>query len=189
MRGYGLAGAIAIIVLVAAPIVSAAAAREEARAKEADAAPDFRDPAVFAEVLRDIGYKAKFKPDDERPEIESRAEGLNFSVFFYGCEAQRECDVAILTASWTYDGGDKAIEALNFWNGDRYAGRAWLGESRDWIGLDRPLNLLAGYSRKGMESEIEWWASTMTDFRDYLAEEVYPDAEETVRLRRPARPI
>ncbi|WP_069307275.1 YbjN domain-containing protein [Methylobrevis pamukkalensis] len=183
--GRRAAPGLAVLLLLASPVAAKDAPTDGKKE------PNLRNPVEFLEMMHDLGYRAKLKIEDERPMIESRTEGITFGVNFYNCTKDKDCEIGILTASWPFEGEDKAMEAVNGWNAQQFVGRAWLVESESYIGLDRPLNLMTGYSVAAMESEIDWWAKTMVEFRDYLRKEVYADddkeksRETMLRIRAP----
>ncbi|MBH0236792.1 YbjN domain-containing protein [Methylobrevis albus] len=142
------------------------------------AEPDPRDPAAFLTMLQDFGYKAQLNESGENPRINTRAEALNYAITFYGCDDGRACPVAILAVSWSYSGSDEAMGVANRWNAEKFLGRAWAVPAEKYIGLDRTLNLRTGYTKDGLEQEIDWWAETMVEFRGYLEREVF--AEEGI---------
>lgn len=92
--------------------------------------------AASPESVRDAlvawGHKARIDPgDDQGPWIAARtAEGINYVVYFYGCEAGANCLDLQFYASFTVD---QPLDAqfMNDWNAEWVMGKGFLNPEGD----------------------------------------------------------
>lgn len=122
-------------------------------------------PEAIAKLLQDEGYKAQVGKDNQGdPKIESAAEGVNFTVYFYGCEKGANCDDIQFSAG--FEDTRANATAINEWNKNQRFAKAYLDAEGDAhfetdVHLDDagiPLPLLKTY--------LDLWTSTLAKFRD-----------------------
>ena len=82
------------------------------------------NPASVVAALQDAGYKAELGTDSAGdPKVASAMGGVNFHVFFYGCEANTACQDLQFSAGFDLtDGIDMAV--VNDWNSSKFIGKA-----------------------------------------------------------------
>lgn len=123
-----------------------------------------KDPSSVVGAMKKAGYPAELTKDDAGdPMINSRAEGTDFNVHFYGCEENRNCK-RIQFLYTISDPQNGSMKTLNDWNAENYFGRAYRNEE----GITR-LEMDVDLDDGGMSDalfvdNIEWWASIMDDF-------------------------
>ncbi|HEX8415521.1 MAG TPA: hypothetical protein VF637_16810 [Sphingomicrobium sp.] len=59
------------------------------------------NPANMVPFLQELGYKAKLDLTEEDPSIATGAGGWNYYIHFRGCEAKKDCEDLLVSASWT----------------------------------------------------------------------------------------
>ncbi|HTX49214.1 MAG TPA: YbjN domain-containing protein [Caulobacteraceae bacterium] len=120
-----------------------------------------------ARVLQDKGYKAEIGVDDTGdPKVTSAAEGVNFTVFFYGCNHGPRCTSLGFQSGFHIDGGMTA-EKINGWNRDKRWLKGWLDNTNDpWVGMD--VDAEQGFSTEALGADIDLWAEMIPAFKSYI---------------------
>jgi hypothetical protein len=120
----------------------------------------------MAELVRDAGYRAEVKYDDQNlPYVSSRASGLNYWINLYGCEGepQRCWDVEFQTSlKTTPEQRSKATQ----WAVDKVFGRSYAIEDSTYFAL--PVRVGGGVAPQNLISTIELWDTLLGDFTDYI---------------------
>jgi hypothetical protein len=148
--------------LLAAAVGLAAAGAAEARAVTAG------DPASVSKALKDGGYPAELAKDETGdPMINSRAEGTDFVVHFYGCEENRACTRVQFMFS-DAEAKNDSLDRINAWNAKNYFGRAYRTEQGVRLEMDVDLDD-GGMSPKLFVDNVEWWATIMEDFVEHVS--------------------
>lgn len=138
-------------------------------AASVQAAPlvDATDPEVLLELAKGYGSATLKEDDYGDPLIVGRVEGNKYSIFFYGCEDNRDCDDILFSAAWS--GYDITMRDMNDWNNEKRYGKAYLDNDGD-PALELVANLKYGVSRRNLDDTIDWWALTMQEFEEYIDE-------------------
>ncbi len=126
------------------------------------------DPEALADYMRSIGYRAELTTDDEGdPKIKSATGGANFSIYFYGCERNKQCDSIQLSSGFDLDNGS-SLNAVNSWNSKKRYGKAYLDDENDPY-VEYDINLAnGGVSQENFRDTLELWDRVLTDFRSYV---------------------
>ncbi|MCY4317600.1 MAG: YbjN domain-containing protein, partial [Alphaproteobacteria bacterium] len=75
-----------------------------------------RDPKTIQNALQKKGYKAQMDTDSRGdPRIKSRVSGLNYSIYFYGCEERKNCNSIQFSLGIGLADG-MSFERANQWN-------------------------------------------------------------------------
>ncbi|HUO11807.1 MAG TPA: YbjN domain-containing protein [Caulobacteraceae bacterium] len=120
-----------------------------------------------ARVLQDKGYKAVIGVDDTGdPKVTSAAEGVNFTIFFYGCNHGPRCTSLTFQAGFHIDGGLTA-EKINGWNRDKRWLKGWLDNTNDPF-CDMDIDAEHGFSSELLDSYIDTWAEMLPAFKSYI---------------------
>lgn len=123
--------------------------------------------AEVAKWLRDAGYKAELTTDKTGdPMIKSAADGVNFNVNFYDCEAKSRCKAIQFSAGFDLkEPFDPA--KVNEWNrGNRYL-KAYLDDEGD-PHVEYDVNVNAGRTREGLDDDFSVWTSMIGDFTKFI---------------------
>lgn len=129
-----------------------------------------KDPSSVAKALKEGGYPAELGKDDAGdPMIGTRADGTDFTVHFYGCEANRNCKRVQFMFSET-EPRNASLERLNDWNAENYFGRAYRTETGG-VRLEMDVDLDdGGMSPALFVDNVEWWAIIMTSLQKHISE-------------------
>lgn len=172
--------------LAAAIALSApAAAQQEMSREDADGVADFFKSCLFAEqaqpcdlvdatdapalaaLLEAEGYGATLGTDDYGdPYIESAAEGLNFQIYFYGCEDGAACTDIQYHAGFNLD-GPLSPEQMNDWNRGWRFGRLYNDDEGD-PHLEYDVTLAGGVSRANFQDTFQVWRETLVSFKEHI---------------------
>ena len=121
----------------------------------------------IAAALRDYGLKADTSLDSEGdPKIESRIEGIRFSIWFYGCE-DASCTSLEFRAGFDLDTPLSAAR-VNEWNRTRRFGKAWIDDEGDpFLEMLVPLGP-DGLSDNGFELALDMWRVGASEFSSFI---------------------
>jgi len=124
-----------------------------------------RDPEQVAAMLRKEGYQAKVDPkkEGEDPVITSSASGSTFGLYFYNCEAGKNCQSVQFYAGFQEPKMDLA--GVNAWNRDKRFGRAYLDKDGD-VAIEMDLNIEpGGIPRELFVDSLDIWSRLVGEFR------------------------
>ena len=122
---------------------------------------------VVAKVLQDKGYKAEVGVDDEGdPKVTSMAEGVKFTVFFYGCNHTPRCSSLTFQAGFHIEGGLTA-EKMNGWNRDKRFLKGWLDKTNDPYG-EMDVDAGEGFTTESLANYVDTWDSSLAEFKTYI---------------------
>lgn len=130
---------------------------------------DATDPARILNIARGFGSADLEKDSQGDPKITGRIEGTRYTIFFYGCTNNRDCDDIQFYAAW--NGNNKFTQAqMNEWNRTKRYGKAYLDRDNDPV-LEMVVNIDYGVSRRNLEDSFNWWKVALRGFKkDVLGE-------------------
>lgn len=121
--------------------------------------------AQVVELLQGQGYRAQLDTDGVGdPMIHSAAEGVNFAIYFYGCELGR---CKSLQYSAGFDTDPMTYSKVNTWNADHRFGRAYLDDEMDPY-LEMDLDLERGASTELIAESLRTWSMLLPDFKTFI---------------------
>lgn len=130
------------------------------------------DGGVTAEdvvkALQDKGYRAELTTDSTGdPMIQSAAEGVNFHVYFYGCDGDpARCGALQLGAAFDLEQG-LALDRINLWNREHRFGRGYLDDDNDpWVEMDIDVEL--GFTTEALANNLDTWMSVLRSFIEFI---------------------
>ena len=127
------------------------------------------NPDAVAAAIRDMGYRAEMNADSNgKPKISSSAEGVNFSIYFYGCDDKNlGCDSIQLQAG--FDVSDpRPQEIITDWNSRKRYAKASLTKNGDPI-IRFDINLdKDGISRSNFEDTFKIWSLLLSQFKEHI---------------------
>lgn len=89
------------------------------------------EPQTIVDAISSFGHKARLETDSRGdPMIRARMDGINYAVFFYGCENGSNCLDIQLMASFDME-APLTAEFANTYNRDWVAGKLFLDEEGD----------------------------------------------------------
>lgn len=125
------------------------------------------DAEQIASVLRDAGYKAELRTDDEGdPYISSGSGGYSFAMFFYGCEAGRNCKSVQYYAGFDTQRRPD-LEKMNEYARTKRWGRIYVDNSGD-PAIEMDIDLEDGGMPPALFADnLEFWEAAMQAFADW----------------------
>ena len=125
------------------------------------------DPEGVAGALRDLGWRASHAVDAEGdPMIESSIEGVDYTIFFYGCEGGRNCKSLLFSAGFDLAEG-ATLAAMNDWNSGRLVGAAYLDPENDPF-LQMFVTTTGGLNHENFGDVVDWWRIAVRDFKEHI---------------------
>lgn len=148
---------IALAILVSAALALPAAAQTVSAA----------NPQSVVQALRDLGYRATLDTDNQgNPKISSAIEGVNYTIFFYGCENTQLCEDLQFSAGFDLANGTTEF-SMNDWNRDRIIGKAFVNENNDpFIQMFVPG--VYDMSMQSFQRTVRRWGQGMADFKVHI---------------------
>ncbi len=121
------------------------------------------------QILQQAGYRAVVEQGSQAPFIKSAVSGINFSIFFYGLQADTgKASSLRFFAGWRV-GTDRegSLQKTNDWNARRRYAKAYVDEEND-ICLDMDLVTSKGVSRAQVADVIEVWSLVLGEFVNFM---------------------
>lgn len=127
------------------------------------------NPESIAAAIRDMGYRAEMTTDSKgKPKIASSAEGVNFSIYFYGCDEKNlGCDSIQLQAGFDFNKGLPDSVATDWNSRKRYAKAAMTKDGDPIIRFDVNLDK-DGVSRSNFEDTFKIWSLLLVQFKQHI---------------------
>ncbi len=131
-------------------------------------------PDTIVAALMDAGYRAKLGTDkDGDPTIASAANGYNYDIYFYGCEAHAKCDSIEFTVGFDPD-PRYTNDLVNLWNRDKRFGYAYVNEKGEfWMRYD-VTTAAGGLPAKNFADVIDWYQDRLGALRKFFDEKLPP---------------
>jgi hypothetical protein len=120
-------------------------------------------------VFQNAGFRATLSTDNVGdPMIESSSQGVNFRVYFYGCNSAEPKRCNSLEFRVGFDkGGSMRFEQMNTWNEDRRYGIAYLDDDMDpWLEMNALVQ--GGVTEANLAEHIEIWNDLMGRFLRHI---------------------
>ncbi len=147
--------------LLAAPLGAGLACQVQAAAVTAK-------PATIAMALQSAGLPATQSSDDYGdPMIDSKINGTNFTVYFYGCKQSKGCHTIQFSTGYDLDTPMNATK-INEWNRDNRFGRAYLDDQGDPF-IEMDINLDGGgVAQDNFDASLGLWKTVTSDFEKFI---------------------
>lgn len=128
---------------------------------------DATEPEKLASLIRDLGYRATVEKDNAGdPMISSSAGGVEFNIYFYGCEGGERCRSVLFQVGYDLESGT-TVDLIEEWNENVLFGRAYLDDEADpW--LEMPVNLFGGVNRDNFADTFDWWETVLGEFESHI---------------------
>lgn len=153
----------AIIALAGATVLALGAGAAQAQAIHKDGMTG----AEVAAWLQKAGYKATLSKDDGGdPMIDSAADGHNFKIYFYDCDAAKRCKALQFSAGFDLKQGLTLAKA-NEWNRKNRYLKVYLDDDGDpYVQYD--VNVNAGRTLSGLDDDFSVWTGMIGDFTTFI---------------------
>lgn len=129
---------------------------------------DATSPQAIADLLQQAGYRAVIGVDNVGdPMIDSSAAGVDYSIYFYGCnEGGSNCQSIQFSSGYDLDRGT-SFQAMNDWNAAQRFGFAYLdSESDPYVNMD--VNMAYGVSTDNLLDVFAVWDQVLSDFQTHI---------------------
>ncbi len=134
------------------------------------AAAQIADPAMpetVAEAMRAAGYKAQVGKDTAGdPKISSAASGASFTVYFYGCEANKNCRSVQFATDYAVK-TPVPLAKINEWNQGNRFGAAYLDKDGA-PALQWDVVMEGGMPAKLFGDTVDRWATAMAGYQTHI---------------------
>jgi len=142
------------------------------------------DPNSVGGAMMRAGYQGLVDTDGEGdPMIVSSAAGYKFNIYFYDCEAHKQC--ASLQFSMRLTPSERRdLNFVNKWNSEKRFGQLALTKDGD-LRLTHDMSTVGGITRANFTDVVEWWSSTMGTLETFLKANPPEEPMRTV----PAPPV
>lgn len=116
------------------------------------------DPAKLEAILKGFGVaRIEVNGNTGNPQIDGRADGKPYKLFFYGCVEKANCRSVQF---WAYWDDEAPVEALNAWNRDTRYGKVYLDNDNDVV-LEYDVNTIHGIGEKTFEDSANIWVQLL----------------------------
>jgi type 1 fimbria pilin len=128
---------------------------------------DATSPQAIADLLQQEGYRAAVGVDNVGdPKIDSSAAGVDFSIYFYGCDNSQNCQSIQFSSGYDLERGT-SFQAMNDWNAAQRFGYAYLdNESDPFVNMD--VNMSYGISPDNLRDTLAVWEQVLSDFQTHI---------------------
>jgi hypothetical protein len=128
---------------------------------------DATSPQALAELLQQQGYRAVVGQDTSgNPKIDSSAAGVDYSIYFYGCNNGSDCQSLNFSSGFDLDRGT-SFQAMNDWNSSQFFAYAYLDDESDPF-LNMDMNLAYGVSADNFVDSLAIWEQLLSDFQGHI---------------------
>ncbi len=115
-----------------------------------------------------MGYRASIETDGEGdPIIHSSAAGVNFSIVFYDCTENRDCESIQFSAGFDLSTPTTAA-TMNEWNRQKRYASAWIDDEGDpYLQYDVTMGG-GGLSVDNFKTALDLWEDLLGDFQKHI---------------------
>lgn len=115
---------------------------------------DATEPSKLEAILKGFGIaRIEANSNSGNPQIDARADGKPYKLFFYGCTEKANCKSVQF---WAYWDQEVPIEKLNEWNKNTRYGKVYLDDDKDVV-LEYDVNTMYGITDRTFEDSADIW--------------------------------
>ena len=120
-------------------------------------------PQTVVSALQAAGYKAVLSKSKTtgNPMIESAASGYNFRIYFYECEANKDCASLQFNTAFNNDDGANTVELANLWNKDKRFSQMSFDPEDKLLSFAYDVTTLGGLNQRNFADVVDWWATML----------------------------
>jgi hypothetical protein len=128
---------------------------------------DATSPDAIAGLMQQAGYRAVIGIDNiGDPKIDSSAAGVDFTIYFYGCNNAVNCQSLQFSSGYDLERGT-SFQAMNDWNAAQRFGYAYLDQESDpFVNMD--INMAYGISADSFMDSLAIWDQVLSDFQTHI---------------------
>jgi hypothetical protein len=151
----GLRSLCIVAVLLAAPSVTVA---NEIFASQ---------PKTVVTQMQALGYRALIGTDSSgNPKIDSALNGINYTIWFYGCDAGQNCQTLEFQSSFITD-VPVTVDSMNTWNRDNLYGTGFVGTDGSAM-ISYTVTMEGGVNIDNFNSMLARWETATTQFQTHI---------------------
>ncbi|ATF16870.1 YbjN domain-containing protein [Phaeobacter gallaeciensis] len=127
-----------------------------------------KDATTLARFFETEGVEFEVTTDDVGdPKLKVDYYGNDFSIYFYGCENNKNCDAIQFFSGYQTDGGIRVVK-INEWNTENRFGRAYISdEGSARVELDVYLGN-TGMNPDDFAELLGYWSRIVQDFEEFI---------------------
>ncbi len=126
----------------------------------------YANPEDVMNALAEEGYLARLNTDSQGdPKLTGRMSGVNYSVYFYGCDAS-DCRSLSFYTTFTLN-SPPSLSLANDWNASKRFGMAYVMDDGD-LGFEMNVNLAHGVSPDNLRDTVDWWRIALDEFLEHI---------------------
>ncbi|MEK0164448.1 YbjN domain-containing protein [Phaeobacter sp. A36a-5a] len=127
-----------------------------------------KDATTLANFFETEGVDFEVTTDDVGdPKLKVDYYGNDFSIYFYGCENNRNCDAIQFFSGYQTDGGVR-VAKINEWNTENRFGRAYISdEGSARVELDVYLGK-SGMNPDDFAELLSYWSRIIQEFEEFI---------------------
>ena len=156
-----------ISVVLSCALAPVAQAQQDAASALAGNLVDATSPQALVALMQQAGYRAALGVDNTGdPQIDSSAAGVDFTIYFYGCENGLNCQELQFSSGFDMEKGT-SFQIMNDWNSAQRFGYAYLDSDSDpYLNMD--LNMSNGITADNFTSSLAKWDQLLSDFQAHI---------------------
>lgn len=122
---------------------------------------------AVASLMQQAGYRAVVGVDNYGdPTIESSTAGVDFTVYFFGCQNGANCQSLQFLQGFDLPKGT-SYQMMNDWNATKRFGFAFLDDESDpFVTMD--VNMAYGVSEDNLLDTLRLWDQVLSDFQAHI---------------------
>jgi hypothetical protein len=155
------AGGLAAVFFAALPLQAGVALAQDANVELVDGT----DPDVILAVARTFGSAQREIDDYGDPMVTGRIDGFYYSVLFYGCTDNANCNTIQFLAWW--EDTNVTLDKINRWNRDTLFAEGYLTQDNR-LTMTMSVSLVGGVTRENVEANFTEWRLLLADFSQSL---------------------
>lgn len=156
-----------MVPFVAAHAVAQSSVNEAFVTGAAEAVMQSISAGEFVAILSEGGLNASAEIDDNGdPMVSGNVDGINYSVFFHRCNADKQCLDMRFNANFNFD-KRVTLHMMNVFNSRAVFGQAYIGRDGS-VNIDMSATIQGGVTQQYVKEVIDWWRVTVTKFEENL---------------------
>ena len=136
------------------------------------------DVESIFDLAKGFGNATLDKDKQGDPKIIGRIDGMNYGIYFFGCEENKNCDSILFATGWTKDVKKVSLAEVNRWNQKKRFGQAFL-DADDDAALQMSVHLSPGMPANNLEAYFQRWQSLMNSFRNEVISSTPPKQQKS----------
>lgn len=125
------------------------------------------DVDEIVNVAKGFGSATRTTTKSGDPKIEGRLEGLQYSVFFYGCNNGDNCQSIQMYVGFKLNSNKPGMSKVNEWNQKKRYGKAYIDKAGDPV-MEMDVPMVKGITRGTLDSAFDSWNSLVAEYAKFI---------------------